>query len=49
MDTLEALQIAADGYVQSSLVVKPLKAIQETFEAMESGTVVGRVVLDMFA
>lgn len=43
LDTMEALQIAADGYVKSSLVVQPMSKIHECFERMEKGTLAGRV------
>ncbi|OBZ67579.1 Alcohol dehydrogenase 1 [Grifola frondosa] len=46
-DAREALDIAARGKVKCFYVVKPLAALAETYEGLEKGTVVGRVVLDM--
>lgn len=45
-DAYEALDIAARGQVKVHFVSKPLSALKETYEGMEKGTVVGRVVLD---
>ncbi|KAI0078291.1 GroES-like protein [Panus rudis PR-1116 ss-1] len=46
-DAREALDIAARGKVKCYFALKPLSALQETYEGLEKGTVVGRVVLNM--
>ncbi|GBE83983.1 GroES-like protein [Sparassis latifolia] len=46
-DAREALDIASRGKVKCFYVVKPLSALAETYEGLEQGTVVGRVVLNM--
>ncbi|CAL1699240.1 unnamed protein product [Somion occarium] len=46
-DAIESLDIAARGKVKCYYTLKPLSALQETYEGLEEGTVVGRVVLDM--
>ncbi|KAJ3484831.1 hypothetical protein NLI96_g5361 [Meripilus lineatus] len=46
-DAREALEIAARGKVKCYYAVKPIGALEETYEGLEKGTVVGRIVLDM--
>ncbi|TCD70709.1 alcohol dehydrogenase [Steccherinum ochraceum] len=46
-DAREALDIAARGKAHCVYAVKPLSALQETYEGLAKGTVVGRVVLNM--
>lgn len=48
-DAREALDIAARGKVKCHYVTKPLAALKETYEGLEKGEVVGRVVLDFNA
>ena len=48
-DAREALDIASRGKVKCHYVVKPLAALKDTYEGMEKGNVVGRVVLDFKA
>ncbi|EKM48743.1 uncharacterized protein PHACADRAFT_214679 [Phanerochaete carnosa HHB-10118-sp] len=46
-DAREALDIAARGKVKCFFEYKPLSALKETYEGLEKGAVVGRIVLDM--
>ncbi|KAH9941597.1 GroES-like protein [Epithele typhae] len=46
-DAREALDIASRGKVKCHYVLKPLSALTETYEGLEKGAVVGRVVLNM--
>ncbi|KIP06462.1 hypothetical protein PHLGIDRAFT_128263 [Phlebiopsis gigantea 11061_1 CR5-6] len=46
-DAREALDIAARGKVKCTFQLKPLSALEETYHALEAGTVAGRIVLDM--
>ncbi|KAI0947923.1 hypothetical protein AcW1_009560 [Taiwanofungus camphoratus] len=46
-DAREALDIAARGKVKCYFALKPLSALAETYEGLEKGEIVGRVVLDM--
>ena len=48
-DAREALDIAARGKVRCHYAVKPLSALKETYEGLEKGAVVGRIVLDFKA
>ncbi|RPD75485.1 GroES-like protein [Lentinus tigrinus ALCF2SS1-7] len=46
-DAREALDIASRGKVKCFFALKPLSALSETYEGLEQGKVVGRVVLNM--
>ncbi|GJE96064.1 hypothetical protein PsYK624_122570 [Phanerochaete sordida] len=46
-DAREALDLAARGKVRCFFELKPLSALKDTYQNLEKGTVVGRVVLDM--
>ncbi|OBZ72790.1 Alcohol dehydrogenase 1 [Grifola frondosa] len=46
-DAQEALAIAASGKVKCHFTLEPLSALAETYEGIEKGAIVGRVVLDM--
>jgi len=46
-DARESLEIAARGKVKCFYQRRPLSALAETYEGLEKGEVVGRVVLDM--
>lgn len=46
-DAREALDIAARGKVKCYYQLKQLDALKETYEGLEKGSVVGRIVLDM--
>ncbi|GJE85049.1 zinc-dependent alcohol dehydrogenase [Phanerochaete sordida] len=46
-DAREALDIASRGKVKCFFELKPLSALKETYEGLEQGKIVGRVVLDM--
>ncbi|KZT07129.1 GroES-like protein [Laetiporus sulphureus 93-53] len=46
-DAREALDIASRGKVKCYFVTKPLSALAETYEGLEKGEIVGRVVLNM--
>ncbi|KAL6306584.1 GroES-like protein [Sparassis latifolia] len=46
-DAREALDLAARGKVKCHFTLKPLDALADTFEGMEKGSIVGRVVLNM--
>lgn len=47
LDLTEALQIAADGAIRSTVELQPLSAINEVFTRLREGHVRGRVVLDI--
>jgi len=46
-DAREALEIASRGKVKCFYELKPLSALKETYEGLEQGKIVGRIVLDM--
>ncbi|CCM04886.1 uncharacterized protein FIBRA_07082 [Fibroporia radiculosa] len=46
-DAREALEIASRGRVKCYYEAKPLSALAETYEGLEQGKIVGRIVLDM--
>jgi len=46
-DAREALEIAARGKVKCFYQRKPLSALADTYEGLEKGEIVGRIVLDM--
>ncbi|KAI0090404.1 GroES-like protein [Irpex rosettiformis] len=45
-DAFEALDIASRGKVKVVFKTKPLEALKETYEALEAGTIAGRIVLN---
>jgi propanol-preferring alcohol dehydrogenase len=46
-DLAEALAFAAEGKVRAHIHTAPLESINDIFAALKSGTVDGRMVLDM--
>lgn len=46
LDTIEALDIVADGHVKCPIRVEPFKNINKVYEQMRAGQITGRVVLD---
>jgi propanol-preferring alcohol dehydrogenase len=47
MDLAEALAFAADGQVRAHIHRAPLESINDIFAALKSGSVDGRMVLDL--
>lgn len=45
-DAVEALQIVADGHVSQPISVEPLDKIQDIYDRMQDGKILGRVVVD---
>ena len=45
-DAIEAIDIAARGKVKVVFKTHGLSALKETYEALEAGTVAGRIVLN---
>jgi hypothetical protein len=45
-DAVEALQIVAEGHVSQPIVVEPLDNIQDIYDRMAAGKILGRVVVD---
>ncbi|KIK69621.1 hypothetical protein GYMLUDRAFT_90658 [Collybiopsis luxurians FD-317 M1] len=46
-DSMEAIDIAARGDVKVHFNTKPLKELESVYEGMKSGSIAGRIVLDM--
>eukprot|EP00026_Physarum_polycephalum_P012541 Phypoly_transcript_12862.p1 GENE.Phypoly_transcript_12862~~Phypoly_transcript_12862.p1 ORF type:complete len:361 (-),score=48.66 Phypoly_transcript_12862:11-1093(-) len=46
-DAIEALEIAARGLVKTTLEVKRLEDLQDSFERLQKGQVAGRIVLEL--
>ena len=46
LDAIEALRIAADGHVQCPIQIRPFSMLRQVLEAMETGDITRRIVLD---
>jgi propanol-preferring alcohol dehydrogenase len=47
LDMMEAVDFFARGAVHTKYELRPLDAVNDVFTRMETGTIDGRVVLDM--